>query len=67
MLGIINRRVGMEFCFHYVIHGLYEGWGAGNASIEARLLQKVMVAREEVLYEVFPNLHKYYEALNRER
>ena len=39
----------------------------GTASLEAKLLQKLTDMREEVPYEVFLNLLKDYDALERER
>ena len=39
----------------------------GNASLEAKLLQQLMEMREEVLYEIFLDLHKAYEDLDRGR
>ena len=67
MLGIINRRVGTVFRFHYKLHWFCKGWGSGDAYLESKMLQQVMLVREDIPYDVLPNLQKYYEALNIER
>ena len=41
--------------------------GTGAASLEANLIQKLMAVRYSVLFEVFLDLHKAYDALDRER
>ena len=42
------------------------GQGTGTASLEAKLLQQITAVREEVLYEVFLDLSKAYDALDKE-
>ena len=39
----------------------------GTASLEFKLLQKLMEMREEVLYGLFIDLRKEYDALDMER
>ena len=39
----------------------------GTASLEVKLLQKLMEIREEVLYGVFLDLRKEYGTLDKER
>ena len=41
MSGMINHHIGAEFQFHNVLHGFWEGWGKENASLEAKLNQKL--------------------------
>ena len=43
------------------------GRGNGTATLEAKLLQQIAALREEVLYVIFLNLHKAYDALDRSR
>ena len=64
-LGVVKQQIEVAVKFHDVIHGFSVGWGSGNASLEAKLLQQPTERREEVLYEVLLNLHKAYDNLNR--
>ena len=61
---IIDRRMGV-IEFHDVIHGFRVRRGTGTASIEAKLLHQVAAMQEEVLYTIFLDLHKAYDALDR--
>ena len=53
----------MVITFHDTLHGLFAGWGAVTAFLGAKLLQEMMTMREEILYEIFLNIHKVYDAL----
>ena len=48
-----------------MLHGFQAGRGTGTASLKANILQQLIEIREEVLYEVFLNLRKAYDALGR--
>ena len=50
-----------------MLHGLWEGRGTGTATLEAKLLQQLAAMREEVLYVIFLDLTKAYDALDRSR
>ena len=41
------------------------GRGTRTASLEENLIQQIMVMRKEVLYEIFLDIHKAYDALDR--
>ena len=43
------------------------GCGTGTATLEAKLLQQLAAMREEVLYVIFLDLTKAYDALERSR
>ena len=43
------------------------GQGTGNVSLEAKMLQQLKEMSEEILYELFLNLWKAYDALYRDR
>ena len=58
--------IGAAVKFHDVLQGFRAGWGTGASSLKAKMLQKIMLTREEVLYEVLLNLWKFYDALYRE-
>ena len=47
--------------------GDVEGRGTGTATLEAKLLQQLAAMREEVLYVIFLDLTKAYDALDRSR
>ena len=55
----------MAVQFHGILHGFWVGRGMGTASLEAKVLHQLMGMREEVLYEVFPDLWKVYDTLDR--
>ena len=61
--GILNFFLVGNIQFHDTLHSFRTGRGAGNAYLEAKLLQKLMDMMEEVLYEIFSYLHKSYGAL----
>ena len=64
---ILNRRLTSSITFHDVLHGFRAGCGTGTATLEAKLLQQLAAMREEVLYVIFLNLTKAYDALDRSR
>ena len=64
---ILNRRLTSSITFHDVLHGLRAGRGTGTATLEAKLLQQLTAMREEVLYVIFLDLTKAYNALDRSR
>ena len=57
---------GVEVRFHDLLHGFRVGRGTGNASLEVKLLQHLTSMRGEVIYEVFLDLRKYDDVLDRE-
>ena len=63
---IINRPLSTTIYFHVVPHGLQVGRSTGTDSLKAKLLQELTTMREEVLYAIFLELHKVYDALDRE-
>ena len=65
--AILNHRLTASITFHNFLHGFQAGRGTGTATLEANLLQQLAALREEVLYMVFLDLHKAYEALDRSR
>ena len=52
---------------HDVLHEFREGRGTGTATLESKLLQQLAAMREEVLYVIFLDLTKAYDALDRSR
>ena len=64
---ILNRHFTSSITFHDVLHGFRAGRGTGTATLEAKLLQQIAAMREEVLYVIFLDLTKAYDALDRSR
>ena len=67
MAAILNRRFTASITYHDFLHGFRAGRGTGTATLEAKLLQQLAALREEVLYMIFLDLHKAYDALERSR
>ena len=66
LLDVIWKTVtGIQF--HDVLHRFRTGRGNWIAPLEAKPLQQLMAMREEVLHEIFLDLHKAYDALDRDR
>ena len=65
--AILNRRFTASITYHDFLHGFRAGRGTGTATLEAKLLQQLAALREEVLYVIFLDLHKAYDALDRSR
>ena len=64
---ILNRRLTAGLKFHDALHRLREGRGTGMATLYSKLLQHLAAMREEVLYVIFLDLTKAYDALDRSR
>ena len=63
----LNRQLTASITFHDFLHGFREGCSMGTATLEAKLLQQLAALREYILYVIFMNLHKVYDALDRSR
>ena len=64
---ILNRCLTSSITFHDVLHEFRAGRGTGTATLEAKLPQQLAAMREEVLYVIFLDLTKVYDALDRSR
>ena len=64
---ILNCRLTASINFHDFLHGFRAGCGTVTATLESKLLQQLAALREEVLYLIFLDLHKAYDALDRFR
>ena len=67
MAVILHRRLTTVLQLHDALHGFREGRGTGTATLESKLLQQLTAMREEVLYVIFLDLTKAYDALDRSR
>ena len=62
---LVNYRLTAALSFHDKFHGFWAGRGTVTAALEANLLQKLTAMRKAVIFEVFLDLRKSYEALDR--
>ena len=67
MVAVLNIWLTSSITFHGLLHGFRAGHGTGTTTLEANLLQQLAALREEVLYVIFLDLHKAYDALDRSR
>ena len=67
VVAILNCRLTAFIAFHNFPHIFRAGGGIGTSTPEAKLLQKLVALREEVLYMIFLDMHKAYDALDRSR
>ena len=65
--AILHCRLTASITFHDFLHRFRAGHGTVTATLEAKLIQKLAAIREEVLYMIFLDLHKAYDALDRSR
>ena len=65
--AILHLRLTTAITYHDFLHGFRVGRGTGTATLEAKLFQQLAVMREEVLYVIFLDLTKAYDALERSR
>ena len=65
--AILNRRLAASITFHDFLQIFRSGRSTGTATLEAKLIQQLEALREEVLYVIFLDLHKAYDALDRSR
>ena len=64
---ILNLRFTSSITYHDALCGFRAGRGTGTATLGAKLLQHFTAMREEVLYVIFLDLTKAYNALDRSR
>ena len=50
--------------FRNTLHGFCTVRGTGTAYLKSKLIQNLMEMREEVLYDIFLDLHKSYDTLD---
>ena len=64
---IISNRLAAGIQFHDALHGFRKGRGCGTAILECRLEQECSLYNGETLFQVFLDLTKAYDTLDRER
>ena len=64
---ILNHWLTASIIFHVFLHIFRSGCGTGTATLKVKLFQQLAALREEILYVIFLDLHKAYDALDRYR
>ena len=64
-MSLLNRRLTSAIYFHDTLHRFWAGRGTGTVVLESKILQQLTDVREAGLFEVFLNLLKAYDALDR--
>ena len=67
VVAVLNSRLLASITFHNFLHGFRAGHGTDTAILEAKLIQQLAALRDEVLYVIFLDLHKAYDALDKSR
>jgi len=65
--SIMDARFKEKIDFHDALHGFRAGRGTGTAIIEAKLLQQLAAIQQVPLFEIFLDLRKAYDTLDRDR
>ena len=60
---VLNFCFAASITYHKSLHGFWSVRGTGTASLEVKIIQQVTAMREEVLYTIFLDLYKSYDAL----
>ena len=63
LTGLLKHRFTSEILFNDVLHGFQVGRGTVTSALEANLIQQLTSMREAVLFEVFLDIQKAYDAL----
>ena len=64
--SLLNRRLTAVIYFQDMLHWFQAGRGTGTSALEAMLTQQLTSMREAVLFEVFLDIQKAYDTLERE-
>ena len=65
--AIIDRRVSSNVQYHDALHGFRAKRGTGTAILEAKLFQQLARIHQVPVYEIFIDLKKAYDAVDRSR
>ena len=61
---ILNHWLTASIAYYEFLHGYRTGHVTGTATLKSKLLQQLASMMEEVLYVIFMDLHKVYDALD---
>ena len=60
--SLLNHRLTAGITYHDALHGFKVGQGTGTSALEANLIQQLTAIREAVLFRVFMDIQKAYDA-----
>ena len=63
-MGIVNHHLTAAIQFHDTLHIFCTIKRMGTDYIKAKLLNQLIALREEVLHDIFLDMHKAYDALD---
>ena len=63
MSDILNPCFTLEIQFRDILHGFGAGCGTGTTARKAKIIQYIITMRKVILYEIFLDLQKLYDAL----
>ena len=64
---VVNCRIKGSVTLHYELHGFRAGRGTGMAILESKLVQNLVGIAHEPLFQVFLDVRKAYDSLDRGR
>ena len=67
VMVIVNRHMMAAIQLHETLHILCTVRSMGTDFLKDKLLHQLMALREEVLHDIFLDIHKAYDALERGR
>jgi retron-type reverse transcriptase len=67
LTSIIDGRLKAAIAFHDALHGFWPRRGTTTAIIEAKLFQQLALIQQVPIFEIFIDLKKAYDTLDRER
>jgi hypothetical protein len=67
LTSIIDGRLKAAISFHDALHGFRPHWGTTTAIIEAKFFQQLALIQQVPVFEIFIDLKKVYDTLDRER
>ena len=62
---MVNCRLNSSVALHDALHGFRAGRGTGTAILEAELAQQLAGIAHKPLFQVFLDVRKSYDSLNR--
>ena len=63
---ILNHWIKSSITYHDFLNGFYAGRFTGTATLNYKLLHKLSVTMEELMYMIFMYLHKVYGDFERD-
>ena len=65
--SLLNCQITSAITYHDELNRFWASWDMGTAALKYKLLQQLMAVSEDVLFEVFLDIQKAYNALDWER